>query len=81
MNRIRKKGTQHISEPNGNRNLLGVNYCVDYLLNNGLHCAKLVHSQLLFGLIFVWTEKINNWLCIHFRGCLDGTIHAIVHAS
>ena len=30
-------------------NLLGLNYCENYCLNNGLYCAKRVHSHLLFG--------------------------------
>ena len=29
--------------------LLGVNYGVNHLLNNGLYCTKWVHSNLLFG--------------------------------
>ena len=28
--------------------LLGVDYCVNYLLNNGLYCNKWAHSHLLF---------------------------------
>ena len=35
--------------------LLGVNCCVNYSLNNGLYCTKWAH-------LFVWTEKINNGL-------------------
>ena len=30
-------------------NLLGVNYCVNYSLNDGLYCTKWTHSHLLFG--------------------------------
>ena len=37
------QGSIHICD------LLGVNYRVDYLLNNGLYCTKWVHLHLIFG--------------------------------
>ena len=47
-------------------NLLGVNYCVNLSLSNGLH----IHTC-----YFAWTEKFNNRLCTHFwrlRGLKKG---------
>ena len=43
-------------------NLLGVNYCWNDSLNNGLCCTKQEHLHLLFAIwsTFVWTEKLNN---------------------
>ena len=43
--------------------LLGVNYCVNYSLNNGSYCKKggtFTHSN------FACTEKFHNALCIQF---------------
>ena len=47
------------------RDLLGVNYCMDYLLNNGLYCTKRVHSHLFFGLLVPGVKSsIMGWLYI-----------------
>ena len=50
-------GSIHISD------LLGLNYCMNYLLNNGLYCTKWANSSLLFDEI-LWELKIVG--CAHF---------------
>ena len=43
-------------------NVLGVNYCWNDSINNGLYCTKQEHLHLLFAIwsTFVWTEQLNN---------------------
>ena len=45
--------------------LIGENYCENYLLNNGLYCTtcKWVHSHLLFGHFLCGPENNNIMGC------------------
>ena len=48
--------------------LLGVNYCMDYSLNNGLHCTKQAH--LLSELLPELKRSMMGAVPI-FRDCVD----------
>ena len=65
--------------------LLGVNSCVNYSLNNGIYCTKQVYSHLQFGKLFhglessimgcvpiAWTEKFTPNIC---QGWMDPYAH------
>ena len=45
--------------------LLGVNYCMNYLQNNGLYCTKWAHSHLLFG-------QLLHGMKSSIMGCVNG---------
>ena len=66
--------------------LLGVNYGVIHLLNNGLYCTKLLSGciQTCYLVNFAWTEKFNNGLCTHFyhppKKLWEGNVFTPVHS-
>ena len=50
---------------------LGLNYCVNYLLNNGLYCSKWAHSHLLFGQLLCGLKSSIMGCVPIFRDCTD----------
>ena len=59
--------------------LLGVVYCINYSLNNGLYCTKRAHSHLLFGQLLHGLKSSTMGCELIFRDCMDWKVHAIVH--
>ena len=51
------------------RDLLGVNYCVNFSLNNGLYVLYIVGIFTLST--FAWTEKFSNGVCTIFQNDMD----------
>ena len=51
--------------------LLGVNYWLNYLLNNGLYCTKRVHSYLLFGQLLHGLKGTLMGCVAIFHNCMD----------
>ena len=52
-------------------NLLGIYYCMNYLVNNGLYCMKCVHSCLLFDQLLCGLKSSIMGSVPIFHHCMD----------
>ena len=54
--------------------LLGVNYCLDYSLNNGLYCTKQAHSHLLFAQLLC---GLKSWIMEFFLNGAELSLNSV----
>ena len=55
--------------------LLGVNYCVNYLLNNGFYYTKWAHSHFLFGQLLRGLKSSIIGCVPIFLDCMERKVH------